>query len=90
MKKRGRECVRGEKRERGGKGEIDGGREGGREGTIQHFFGTRNLHTGTILYQYMVPCSCYSRSATMKLLSVHTANFTRSTFTTHTRSRPGI
>ena len=48
---------------RGGKGEIEGGREGGRgggregrrEGTIQHLahtVGTRNLHTGTVLYQY--------------------------------------
>ena len=51
--------MRGGKRGRGGKGEVEGGREGGREGgkegTIQHLahtVGTRNLHTGIVLYQY--------------------------------------
>ena len=73
MKKRGRDCVRGGKRGRGGgrerwreggrggreggRGGREGGREG-REGTIQnlaHTVGTRNLHTGIVLYQFHGP-----------------------------------
>ena len=90
-------CERGKERE-GGKGRDGGkgGREGGREGTIQHLahaVGTRNLHTSTVLYQYhgtmQLLFSVCHKEVVPLVQSVHTANFTRHIFTTHTRSRPG-
>ena len=86
--------MRGGKRGRGEKGEMEGGSEGGREGTIQHLahaVGTRNLHTGIVLYHgdMPLPFSVCHNEVVPLVPSVHTANFTRHIFTTHTRSRPG-
>ena len=91
-------CERGKEREGGiGRdGGREGGREGGKEGTIQRLayaVGTRNLHTSTVLYQYhgtmqLLFLVCHNEVVPL-VPSIHTANFTRLVFTTHTRSRPG-
>ena len=93
-------CERGKEREgeKGRDGGREGGREegseGGREGTIQHLahtVGTRNLHTSIVLYHgdmQLLFSVCHNEVVPL-VPSVHTANFTRLIFSTHTRSRPG-